>query len=382
MRLFASLLFLVALSAPTLAAPESAETQLPTLELVPLPSQSPGTPWPTETWRTAATPLALQEVLDRTLEGLEPGTPQNTRAILVVKGGQIIGERYAEGFDANSRLQSWSMAKSVVHALIGVLIKDGQIDIYAPAKVARWNRKVNDPRKTITVENLLRMESGLTFSEDYSDPETSSVLQMLFGKGRLDIAEFAAGGLLYADPGAQWQYSSGSTNILSGVIRDKIGAGSAEDYRSFMEDGLFRRIGIRSAVPEFDAANTFIGSSYLHMTGRDWARFGLLYLRDGMWENRRILPEHWVDHARLPTPHSKGQYGAHFWLNGIDPDTGHAVMTDAIPTDAFMARGFGAQVVLIIPSMDLVVVYLGLTYDDPTPVVQAITEIVNAANQR
>jgi CubicO group peptidase (beta-lactamase class C family) len=381
MRLFASLLFAVALLGSTAAVPEEAGQVTTGPALMPLPSQPTGVPWPTETWPTAAAPPALDEVLDRVIAGTEPSTPQNTRAILVVRGGQLIGERYASGFDANSLLQSWSMAKSVVHALIGILIKDGQIDIYAPAKVARWNRKVNDPRKAITVENLLRMESGLTFSEDYTDPESSSVLQMLFGKGRLDIAEYAAGGLLYADPGAQWQYSSGSTNILSGVIRDKIGAGSAAEYRSFMEDGLFRRIGITSAVPEFDAANTFIGSSYLHMTGRDWARFGLLYLRDGMWEDRRILPEHWVDHARLPTPHSQGRYGAHFWLNGIDPETGRAVITDAIPTDTFMARGFGAQVVIIIPSMDLVVVYLGLTYDDPAPVVQAITDIVEAANR-
>jgi CubicO group peptidase (beta-lactamase class C family) len=379
MRLFASFLFLVALSGQALAIPEIADQQVSGIALTPLPPQPDGTPWPTEVWPTVAAPLALTEVLDRTIAGVEPGTPQNTRAILVVKGGQLIGERYASGFDASSHLQSWSMAKSVVHALIGILLKDGQIDIYAPAKVDRWNRKVNDPRKVITVENLLRMESGLPFSEDYSNPESSSVLQMLFGNGRLDIAEYAAGGLLEAHPGARWQYSSGTTNILSGVIRDKIGARSAEEYRSFMEESLFNRIGIRSAVPEFDAANTFIGSSYLHMTGRDWARFGLLYLRDGTWEGRRILPERWVDHARLPTPNSKGQYGAHFWLNGINPETGQAAITDAIPTDAFMARGFGAQVVLIIPSMDLVVVYLGLTYGDPAPVVQAITDIVEAA---
>lgn len=369
MRLFASILLTL-----TLAASAYADEPL-----IPLPGQPLGVAWPTQSWPIAPTPARLDQVLDRTIAGTEPGTPQNSRAILVVKGGQLIGERYAEGFDVSTRLQSWSMAKSVVHALIGILVKDGQIDIYKPARVGRWNRKVNDPRKAITVENLLRMESGLTFSEDYTDPETSNVLQMLFGKGRLDTAEYAAGGLLQADPGTLWQYSSGSSNVLSGVIRDTIGAESAEEYRAFMEESLFTRIGIRSAVPEFDQANTFIGSSYLHMTGRDWARFGLLYLRDGMWDGKRILPEHWADHARLPTPNSKGQYGAHFWLNGIDPETGRAVITDEIPADTFMARGFGAQVVVIIPSLDMVVVYLGLTYDDAGPVVQAITDIINAA---
>ncbi|MCR9242678.1 MAG: beta-lactamase family protein [Rhodobiaceae bacterium] len=375
MRPFASILLPgILLFAVALVAPAHADEQL-----VPLPGQPPKIAWPTQSWPTASTPAVLEQILDRTITGTAPGTPQNTRAILVVKGGQLIAERYGEGFDANTRLQSWSMAKSVVHALVGILIKDGQIDLYQPARVARWNRKVNDSRKAITVENLLRMESGLTFSEDYTNPETSNVLQMLFGKGRLDTAEYAAGGLLQADPGTLWQYSSGTSNVLSGVIRDTIGAKSAEEYRAFMEESLFSRIGIRSAVPEFDEANTFIGSSYLHMTGRDWARFGLLYLRDGVWDGKRILPEHWADHARLPTPNSKGQYGAHFWLNGTDPETGQAVITDEIPTDTFMARGFGAQVVVIIPSLDMVVVYMGLTYDDAGPVVQAITDIINAA---
>ncbi len=369
MRIFASILLIT-----ILLGPARADTPL-----VPLPDQSPDMPWPTESWPIAPTPAVLEEVLDRIMAGTEPGTPGNTRAVLVVKGGELIGERYAEGFDATSRLQSWSMAKSVVHALIGILVKDGQLDIYKPAKVPRWNRKVNDPRKAITVENLLRMESGLTFSEDYTNPETSNVLQMLFGKGRLDIAEYAAGGILEAEPGTHWQYSSGTSNILSGVIRDTIGAESSEEYRSFIEESLFSRIGIRSAIPEFDEANTFIGSSYVHMTGRDWARFGFLYLRDGVWDGKRVLPERWADHARLPTSNSRGQYGAHFWLNGVNPETGQAVITDTIPTDAFMARGFGAQVVLIIPSLDMVVVYLGLTYDDPAPVIQAIAEIVNAA---
>ncbi len=369
MRHFASILLTIGLVSTALADEP----------LTPLPPQQVGTTWPTDDWPVAPTPAVLEQVLDRTIEGTAPGTPENTRAILVVKGGKLIGERYSEGIDATTRLQSWSMAKSVVHALLGILIKDGQIDIYEPARVARWNRKVNDPRKAITVENLLRMESGLTFSEDYTNPGTSNVLQMLFGTGRLDTAEYAAGGLLKADPGTLWQYSSGTSNVLSGVIRDTIGAESAEEYRSFMEESLFSRIGIRSAVPEFDAANNFIGSSYLHMTGRDWARFGLLYLRDGVWDGTRIFPENWVDHARLPTPNSKGRYGAHFWLNEVNPETGQAVITDHIPTDAFMARGVGAQVVVIIPSLDMVVVYLGLTYGDPSPVVQAITDIINAA---
>lgn len=357
----------------------TAGSALADVQLTPLSQQPLQKEWPTEKWPVGETRPALEATLTRVIEGTEAGTPVNTRALIVIKDGQLIGERYAPGFDERSLFQSWSMAKSVVHALIGILVRDGQIDLYSPAKVPRWNRKVRDPRKAITVENLLRMESGLMFSEDYSDPRSSNVLQMLFGNGRLDTAEYAAGHPLEAEPGTLWHYSSGTSNILSGIVRDTIAARNSEDYRRFIQDSLFHRIGIRTAVPEFDAAHNFIGSSYLHMTARDWARFGYLYLRDGMWEGTRILPEKWADHARTPTPNSNGRYGAHFWLNAINPATGQASITDRAPTDAFMARGVGAQVVLIIPSLDMIVVYLGLTYGDAPEVVEAIADIVEAA---
>jgi len=347
--------------------------------LVPLPEQPENVPWPTTSWPTQDASPALDSLLDTIILGTADGAPRNTRALLVIKGGALIGERYAQGFDKNSLFQSWSMAKSVTHALIGILVRDGQIDLPAPARVPRWNRKVRDPRKAITVENLLRMESGLAFSEDYSNIRSSNVLQMLFGRGRLDTAEYAAGHALEADPGTLWRYSSGTSNILSGIIRDTIGAKSAGDYRSFINDSLLHRISIHSAIPEFDAANTFIGSSYLHMTARDWARFGLLYLRGGRWDGVQILPAQWADHARTPTANSHGRYGAHFWLNAVDETTGQASMTDRVPTDAFMARGVGAQFVLIVPSLDLVVVYLGLTYGDAPEIISAIADIVEAA---
>jgi len=348
-------------------------------QLVWLPDQRAEIPWPTDTWPRGQTPPALARVMDDIIKGAEPGTPADTRALLVIKGGELIGERYGEGFGPNSRFQSWSMAKSVVHALVGILVRDGQIDIYAPAKVPRWNRKVNDPRAAITVENLLRMESGLTFSESYTDPEASNVLQMLFGRGRLDTAEYAAGQPLEAEPGTLWHYSSGTANILSGIVRDTIGANSAQEYRDFMAESLFQRIGITSAIPEFDAAHNFIGSSYVHMTAQDWARFGLLYLRGGVWDGQRVLPEHWADHARFPTLNAHGAYGAHFWLNEVNPETGQPAITPRIPTDAFMPRGFGAQVVLLIPSLDLIIVYLGQTYDEAGPVIEAIADLVDAA---
>lgn len=356
-----------------LALPAGAEEP----DLVPLPAQPENVPWPTDSWPQRTPDPAMQALLTDIIAGEAPGRPDGARALLVIQGGEIVGEAYADGYGPEMQFPSWSMAKSVTHALVGVLIADGQIDIYAPADVPRWHRKVNDHRAAITLEQLLRMESGLLFSEDYGNPDESHVLQMLFGRGRLDMAEYAAGQLQEAAPGTHWQYASGTTNIISGVVRDTIGAETAADYRRFMEESLLRRIGIDGAIPEFDAAGTFIGSSYIHMTARDWGRFGLLYLRDGLWEGRRILPARWADHARLPTPNSKGQYGAHFWLNGINPDTGEAVISDKVPTDAFMARGFGAQVTLIIPSLDMILVYLGVSYEeDPTPVITAIEDIV------
>ena len=368
------------LIAAIISSPGFASAATPTEgQLVPLPVQKADTVWPNGTWPRGETPPALASVLNDIIEGTKPGTPSDARALLVIKDGELIGERYAEGFGPTTRFQSWSMAKSIVHALVGILVRDGQIDIYAPAKVPRWNRKVNDTRAAITVENLLRMESGLTFSESYTDPETSNVLQMLFGRGRLDTAEYAAGQVLEAEPGTLWNYSSGTANILSGIVRDTIGANSAQDYRDFMSESLFQRIGITSAIPEFDAAHNFIGSSYVHMTAQDWARFGLLYLRDGVWDGKRILPEHWADHARLPTPSAHGAYGAHFWLNAVNPETGQPAISSRVPVDAFMPRGFGAQVVLLVPSLDLIIVYLGQTYDDASPVVEAIDDLVDAA---
>ena len=147
-----------------------------------------------------------------------------------------------------------------------------------------------------------------------------------------------------------------------------------------MQEKLFRPIGIESAVPEFDAAGTFIGSSFVHMTAQDWARFGYLYLRDGKWGTERLLPEGWADHARRPARHSGGRYGAHFWLNAADPETGRPAISDRIPVDMFMARGFGAQLVMILPSRDMVVVLLGVNYTaDPEPLVALVADIIEAA---
>jgi CubicO group peptidase (beta-lactamase class C family) len=336
------------------------------MKLTPLPPQPADVPWPTVDWPTddpdpevdggrlnAAIGHALcEDARERMGE---------THAILVVRRGLLIAERYAPRMGPDDLFPSWSMAKSILHGLIGVLVRDDRIDIAMPAEVPAW-RSAGDPRGAITVDQLLRMSSGLAFNEDYADCDASDVLQMLFGAGKTDMAAYAADRPLAYLPDTHWNYSSGNTNIISGLIGRLVGGGE-RGYRAFMRRELFDPIGMRSAEPRFDAAGTFIGSSFVNCTARDFARFGLLYLRDGVWEGARVLPAGWVNYARTPTPTAQdGQYGAHFWLNTAGPET-------------FSANGYGGQWTLIVPELDLVVVRLGHSREEQKP---AVAEFVSS----
>lgn len=365
----------------TSAGAESEPTPVPTLALSNLPAQAPDVPWPTQSWPRVATSKKLEHTLQTALgpapqEGLE-----NVRATLVVRGGKIIGEAYKDGFSETTPFPSWSMAKSITHALMGILVRDGQLELNKPAPIDIWHRSSQDQRASITLDHLLRMQSGLSFEEVYDDPQKSHALPMLFGIGRLNTGGYAASLPITYAPGTHWAYSSGTSNILGWVMRRTLSTErNSQASHAFMERALLGPIGIRNAVPEFDRSGSFIGSSYIHMTAQDWARFGLLYLRNGVWDGQKILPDQWVDHARTLTQGSKGKYGAHFWLNALNPETGKAVLTDRIPTDAFMARGFGGQVTLIVPSLDMIVVMLGATYKgSPEPLVAYMADVVEAA---
>lgn len=351
------------------------------LGAVPLPPQPEGVAWPDGGWPRAETPAALGEIFARVFAEKNDPHLAGIRALLVVKGGRITGEAYRAGFDETTLFPSWSMAKSVTHALTGILAMEGRLDIDAPAPVPEWQRHAGDRRAAIRIEDLLRMQSGLSFEEVYNDPSRSHVLNMLFGIGRKDMAHYAASLRLNHEPGTHWSYSSGSSNIVARILKDVTGAEDAAAMNAVMQEKLFRPLGLESAVPEFDASGTFIGSSFVHMTAQDWARFGYLYLRDGVWAGKRLLPEGWADHARTPARHSGGRYGAHFWLNARNPETGVPAISDKLPEDTFMARGFGAQLVLIVPSRDMVLVVLGVTYqDDPAPLVALIAEVIDAAD--
>jgi CubicO group peptidase (beta-lactamase class C family) len=315
--------------------------------LVPLPAHTAGQPWPTQTWPRSVPKPRDYAAFGRHAEGVFALTPAQgvTYALLIVHRGELIFERYAAG-NANLHMQySWSMAKSITQALVGILVRDGRIDLQAPAAVPEWQTD-NDPRRHITLDQLLRMRSGLEFVEDYVDGKISDVIPMLQFEGRHDTAAFAAAKPLAHAPNAEFSYSSGTTNIICRILRDIVGGPT--QMSAFMRDELFEPIGMYSPLPKFDHAGTFIGSSYCLATPQDFARFGYLYLRDGVWDGQRILPPGWVDYARRESFNNSLQaYGAHWWLTP--------------GTSRFHAAGYEGQRIFVVPEQDLVVVRCGRT---------------------
>jgi CubicO group peptidase (beta-lactamase class C family) len=282
------------------------------------------------------------------------GPSMRTRAIVIIHRGRIVAERYAAGFGPDTPLAGWSMAKTALNALLGVLVRQRVLSVDDRAPVPEWS-KPGDPRRNITIGQLLRMTSGLRFRETYTNP-LEDVMQMLFG--RADGAAFAASQPLEATPGSRWQYASGSTNILSRVLRARIGDVA---YRDAPRRLLFDAVGMRTATLEPDAAGNFVASSFMYASARDWARLGLLFLNDGVWQGRRLLPEGWVAYSRTPTAQSPdGEFGAHLWLRvpRYYQDPGGPA---ALPDATFHAIGHEGQFVSVIPSHGLVVVRLGLT---------------------
>lgn len=320
----------------------------------------PARPWPRGGAGPASPPApAVAAALDRAFA--EPGPPvrRRTLAVVVAQDGRLVAERYAPGVDPDTPLLSWSMAKSVMMALVGVLVADGRLDPAAPAPVPEW-RAPDDPRGAITLDQLLRQSSGLAFDETYGP--TNDVSRMLFLHA--DTGAFAARFPLVAPPDTRWSYSSGTSNLVSRIVRDTFGRELRAMVR-YANDRLFDPAGMTSARFEPDASGSFVGSSYAFMTARDWARFGELFRRDGVVEGRRILPEGWVRYATTPTPEAPlGRYGAHWWLNAGAPGDPAERPWPAVPTELYAARGHSGQWVAVVPSRKLVVVRLGLTVPD------------------
>ena len=324
---------------------------------VEVPVVSPVTTEPDNAFPPAvSTPAGLEKVIEAAFSEPDPGHPRRTRALLVIHRGHTLAEHYAPGYSAQSRFIGWSMSKSVMSALVGILVTQDRLALETPAPVPEWTNP-GDPRHAITLDQLLHMSSGLEFDEDYHSP-LSDVVWLLYGTG--DSATFAVGKPLAAAPGSRFHYSSGTTEILSRIVAESAG----EDYPQFAERVLFAPLGMAGALIEPDAAGTPMGACCVWATARDWARFGLLYLHEGLWQGRRILPAEWVNYSRAPAPAAKAaQYGAQFWLKVPPPYRIEPGRPQLLPADAFHAVGHGGQFVTVIPSRELVVVRLGLALD-------------------
>jgi CubicO group peptidase (beta-lactamase class C family) len=337
--------------------------------LHPLPPQPTDVPWPTRDWPTGPLPAGVSRAqLDKLLAVVDAPQPLlgQTRAVLVVQGGRLVVERYMPGYGPDTRLISWSMAKSVTQALVGIAVRDGLVDIDKPMGSPHW--AAGDARAAIPWRHWLNMTDGQEYHEiGASWPTHNDAARMLFGRGRQDVAAFAATLPLIHPPGSTWNYNSAGINLIADAVTRLYAPGaSPRDRRDKIEkvlrSELFDRLGMTSATPEFDAAGTFMGSAMLYATARDYARFGLLYLRDGIWEGQRVLPAGWVDFARTSTRAENGRsYGAGWWVTAAESATGgRKPMMEGIPLDTFRAQGFEGQLIVVVPSRDLVVVRLGL----------------------
>lgn len=345
--------------------------------LVPLPAQAADVAWPTREWPTGPLPASLDRAaLDQLLAvvGQKHPTMGETRAVVIIQGGRLVLERYAPGFGAGTALISWSVAKSITQALVGIAVARGLVDIDKPMGNPRW--APGDPRAAITWRQWMNMVDGQQFNEiGVSSVTQHDSARMLFGEGRRDVAAFAAALPLVHPPGKRWNYNSGGVNLMADALGRLFAPGvtAPAERRTrtaeAMARELFTPLGMTSAQPQFDATGTFLGSALFYATARDYARFGLLYLRDGVWEGRRILPAGWVDLARTGTRAEwGGRYGAGWW---IEPARGASVgdpfrslrEADKDATDLFSAQGFQGQLILVAPSRDLVLVRLGVLDD-------------------
>lgn len=313
-------------------------------------------PWPSGNRTSEILPRnvdldRLHAVVDAAFQETDPRHPVNTRAVLVVYNDTIIAEKYAPGFTAEMPLCGWSMTKSITNALIGIQTGEGKLDVDKPAPVPEW---ADDERRAITLKNLLQASSGLDWDENYGGP--SDATTMLFKA--FDAGAFAAARPKAKAPNEEFKYSSGTTNILSRIVRQKEGPA----YPRMAYDRLLLRIGMTRTTLEPDPSGTIVGSSYSYGPARDWARFGMLYLHDGVWNGQRILPEGWVNFTSTPAPAARrGEYGAQFWLNAGEPGNSANRTYPDVPADCFQAEGFEGQYVFIIPSRRVVVVRLGLS---------------------
>ena len=299
--------------------------------------------FPIDTSVSAEVVQKLNWVFDSVFHEFDSNRIKRSRAALVVHDGRLVAERYAPGISASTPLIGWSMTKSITNAMVGLLIQDGKLTLDKNNLFPHWQ---SDERKNITLDQLLRMCSGLAFEENYA--RISDATRMLFSE--FSASSYASQQKLAYPVGTKWYYSSGTSNILQLLIANTIK--DQMTYLAYPHQRLFNVLGMKSAVLEPDASGIYVGSSYMFATARDWAKFGQLYINDGIWAGERILPQGWIKYSSTVTPLSDGEYAAHFWTYP---------RKSGLPDDTILMDGFEGQLVLIIPSKKLVIVRLGCT---------------------
>ncbi|HVA53199.1 MAG TPA: serine hydrolase [Acidimicrobiales bacterium] len=323
--------------------------------------------WPNVEWPRGTHPRQreLRAVVD---EAFTADDLALTNAVVVVQGGRVLVERYAgvqeffdrpaEPINASSQLLSWSMAKSMLHMVIGTLVDEGRLDPDQRAPVREW-RDENDPRHQIRLRDLLAMRDGLAFVEEYELGQASDVLEMLFGEGHEDMAGYTARRPLAHEPGTYFNYSSGTTNVLSRLVADVVGHG--DHYRDFLAARLFDPLGMTSAVATFDPTGVFVASSYVHATALDFAKFGLLYLRGGQWNEEQLVSRSWAATAQVPLsvdPEGSSFYSWQWWVTGDQYGT-------------YWASGYEGQMISVVPALDALILRFGHTSSDHYPALDA-----------
>ena len=320
--------------------------------VIPDPGYSQDTiPWPLGDVLPDSRPAGvdyetLKSILDEAIDDAGGEPLKKTLGVAVVYKNKLIGENYLEGYDAWTKFHGWSMTKSVTGAMAGALVQEGRLDVSAPCGIPQWD---GDERKNISVENILHMSSGLEWVENYFTISEATVMLMQSDDMFLSVTRCP----LEYEPGSYWNYSSGDANLLSGILRQALG--DRQEYLGYAYTRIFHRIGMLNTMVETDASGLFVASSFSYGSTRDWARFGLLFLNQGIFEGDTVLNPEWVEYMRTPAPASNGKYAATFWLE--EPSEERALVD--VPDDVFFADGFLGQRVYIIPSKDLVVVRMG-----------------------
>tara|TARA_R110002049_G_scaffold56399_5_gene155549 strand:+ start:556 stop:1872 length:1317 start_codon:yes stop_codon:yes gene_type:complete len=282
-----------------------------------------------------------------------------SRAVVVLYKNQIISEKYDEGFNKDSRILGWSMTKSIMSTVFGVLQHQNKIKVQDVAPIDSWQ---NDARKDITIHNLLQMNSGLEWDENYD--EISDATKMLFLERDMTLMQEEKP--LKFETNASWNYSSGTSNLLSKILRKQFN--THQEYLDFWYTDFIDKIGMNSMIVETDLSGNYVASSYAWATARDWAKFGLLYLNNGNWNGEELFNKKWVDYVTTPTPTSNGTYGAQFWLNAEK-------QFKDVPANMYFADGYQGQRVYVLPDQDMVIVRFGLSWFDENIF---LSEIINA----